>query len=1185
MSTKVSFTSAGHLGHALSGIDKVQEYQYEQQHQQQQKQHQQQQQPPSPSSPPQHLAISIPHASASASASAPATQSLVICPDSHRQNHNPSKLPSFRFVDRRASTTIGNRSHSDDNGGLDETVKDDSVAHASPPNNTLIDSQTSPSTSTALSHPSLAYHAPPSPVSPNTDCRGAPVSSTSQHPSADPDPNQPTAAADQTPPLSGSLDLAASDTVLVPPLTLPATAQKLAHPTTHLNDAEKHFDPVPVSTFLPAIASPSAPAPSPTPPSAPSLAAQTSATTSLSSTPSPPLLSSRSRASSCQPESSVPVSAVDPPTHARRPASLPDNSLSQDAAEPPHSTPILTRPRSRRTLVSRRLKGAASNHPPLSLNQERLQAAVEAAQSVQSASQSVSQPSTQSSSDRSSKDNLPGQRDLIPLKTLASSSPPDDRRASVSHRPPVSYRPPVNHNVEPSTSTPVRVPPIRGFRSSGSRKSLTLDMNSRARIFGDDPVDSNYDSALRALEGRSDQDFLTSAARRDAVDGDDTGDVFLKIAREETSRRLPDQAAAEETQSVVSRATRSYHRRPYSSVVPGSKPTSPPQVRRRLSDQQETSRQRPYDDDRASEVSRLSTYRTLAREKAASVHPGEDLTRTRVGASAVRTAPPTPRSMILQDSDNLSHSRRRGGSISDNNSTVQPRASTYRAPGQSKMYNSSPLVRSFDLPRQQSAETTAQGNPEGTESTTSTNAPSTVWDELDDLKSRIHRLELTGKLPPTSGAAISRLSDDRPPTATTTVTTISSSPKRSGNNNSNNSNINNNNQVTTDAVSASSSHRDSHPLLHSALLKSKLLLDAEVFRALEAVANDAMALSSMMGTPGQLGPISSGASTIGSGTNITDRQLRRKADSVCRGLTELCVALGEDRTQTRPPQAVQVQIPAPAQTSNDTPTTPTVNKNFSGASAPQRRQSIGADQGPPKANTTTSPRAMSKFEERRLNILNNNTLPPPRAIASTPSTPLEPVSQRRSSLLISRTRRAGTEEPEDGRKSSLMLRTRRAGTEEPDEGRKTSLFVRNRRGTIGEGDDDQTFRSPSRANTDLNATRTAPLEPAPQPQAVENNTLGSSALPRRRFASSSLNPSRLATPFSTNTPSSRRYLDSRSNNDRDNNAVDRVVEERTQRHMSLGQSMLSRTSSMIRRPARDSNVTITQPSAAAGGYR
>lgn len=577
----------------------------------------------------------------------------------------------------------------------------------------------------------------------------------------------------------------------------------------------------------------------------------------------------------------------------------------------------------------------------------------------------------------------------------------------------------------------------------------------------------------------------------------------------------------------------------------------------------------------------MSTYRTFAREKAASAHPGEESSRRRTGGRA------PPVSMTFQDPEN-SHKRRRP-SVTDNNSTTQTptqtRGSTFRTPtghSHSKAYNSSPLVRSFDFPpqqqqqqqpqqhqqQQQQAPETSQANVEGTESTTSTNAPSTVWDELDDLKSRIHRLELTGKLPSTSGAAVSRLSDERPPTATTTVTTMSLSPKRPGND-----------HQTPDVATVTSTQREAHPLLHAALTKSKHLLDAEVYRALESAANDAMALSTMMGSVGLPGPISSGASTIGSGTTVTDRQLRRKADSVCRSLTELCVALGEDRAQPRAQQAVQAPAPVPS----DVPITPTLNKTFTGLT-PQRRGSISTEQNLARSNT--SPRTMSKFEERRLNLINGNSLPAPRATVSTPSTPVEPVSQRRSSLLVARTRRAGTEEPEDGRRSSIMLRTRRAGTEEPEEGRRTSLLVRNRRGTVGENEEDHMiFRSPSRAHTDLNSMRNAVPDHHSQPQASENNALASSALPRRRFASSNLNPSRLTTSLTSNVPSPRRYLE-RSAQDRDSGSVaERIPEERAQRHMSMGQSMLGRTSSMIRRPNRDSTVTITQSSAAAGGYR
>ncbi|KAH7170485.1 hypothetical protein EDB81DRAFT_752993 [Dactylonectria macrodidyma] len=1153
MSAQVGFTSAGHLGHTLNGTDQVCQVQ----------------------------PIIIPTAAVPC-ASSPYMAST----DSHRQSHSSSKLPSFRFADRKTSGSTTD----DENIDAANNISGPNISGVISISGINILSGPPSASSAALSHPSLAHHAPPSPVSPNPEPGAAPVSNLilpppsadSTGPFASPSNPGPSDSAttgtgtgtgtdpsvsglsvtgpSSTKPspiaaITGQLDAQAPDVAQA--LTLPLTAQeedRLAHPTTH-HHVEKQFASAPAST------------------SASPVAVASISTTALAS---PPPSQSHSRVSSSQVEYSV-ASVAEPttqPCQPRRPASFPDASpAAQDVVglESPHSASAVGRSRGRRSLSSRRSNVAASStHLLPTLNTERLQA-VEAVEAVQL--------SRRSSKDSSSP---PGQRELLLPKTLSNSTPPDDRRASASHRPPVSYRPPANHNAQPSSSTPVRVPPIRAFRSSGSRKSLTLDMPSRPRMydFGDDPLDTNHDRTLRALEGRVDQDFLPSAGlssgRRDALDGDDTGDVFLKIAREEPSRRLPDDNPRDDTHNTVTRVTRS-HRRPLSNVVPAHKPTSPPQIRRRLSDQQETSRQRHYDDDRASEVSRMSTYRTFAREKAASAHPAEDSTRRRNGGSR---GPPV--SMTFQDPDNLTHSRRRP-SVTDNSTIQTPtqtRGSAFRTPtghGHSKAYNSSPLVRSFDFPPQQQQQQqqhqqvpeTSQANVEGTESTTSTNAPSTVWDELDDLKSRIHRLELTGKLPSTSGAAVSRLSDERPPTATTTVTTMSLSPKRPGND-----------HQAPDVATITSTQREAHPLLHAALTKSKHLLDAEVFRALESAANDAMALSTMMGSPGLPGPISSGASTIGSGTTVTDRQLRRKADSVCRSLTELCVALGEDRAQPRAQQVVQASAPAPS----DAPITPTLNKTFTTGLTPQRRPSISAEQNLARSNT--SPRTMSKFEERRLNLINGNSLPAPRTTVSTPSTPLEPVSQRRSSLLVARTRRAGTEEPEDGRRSSIMLRTRRAGTEEPEEGRRTSLLVRNRRGTVGENDEDpMVFRSPSRAHTDLNSVRNAAQEQHSQPQASENNALASSALPRRRFASSNLNPSRLATPLTSNVPSPRRYLE-RSAQDRDSGSVaERIPEERVQRHMSMGQSMLGRTSSMIRRPNRDSTVTITQSSAAAGGYR
>lgn len=608
---------------------------------------------------------------------------------------------------------------------------------------------------------------------------------------------------------------------------------------------------------------------------------------------------------------------------------------------------------------------------------------------------------------------------------------------------------------------------------------------------------------------------------------------------------------------------RASHRRPLSTNVATYTPTSPPQLTRRLSDQQETARPTRYLDDRGTEISRSHTTRLTPREKASSVHPGEDLGRLR----SSQRPPLTPRaSGATHDlSHEPSYPTRRRPSITESTTGSQARTPVFKSYAQqtqgsaSKAYSSSPLVRSFDL-NGQTGQERGQGM-EGTESSLSTAAPSTVWDELDDIRSRINRLELTGKLPSTSGAAVSRLSDERPPTAGTTVTTVSSSPKRHGAG-----------VAQTEVGSTTSSQREAHPVLHTALTRSKAYLSPEVFRALESAANDAMALSSMMGLPGQPGPISSGASTIGAGTNLTDRQLRRKADSVCRSLTELCVALGEEVPPTKTPQAAQSVV----NSQTDGPSTPVASMSYTA----QRRPSVPAEPGLPKA--PSSPKAISKFEERRQTLLNGSLLPSPRVSGSTPSTPIDAAPNRRSSLLIGRTRRAGTEEPEDGRGSSLLVRARRAGTEEPDEGRKTSLLVRNRRGTIGEDDADARLRAPSRATTEVNTNRTAQREyGAASGNAQEVTSPSYSALPRRRLPSS-INTSRLAMPVTAavTTPPARRYLERSVPTQEANTYSDAPVENR--RVSMLGQSSLpARAASLsTRRQNRDSTIST---SATAGG--
>lgn len=545
-------------------------------------------------------------------------------------------------------------------------------------------------------------------------------------------------------------------------------------------------------------------------------------------------------------------------------------------------------------------------------------------------------------------------------------------------------------------------------------------------------------------------------------------------------------------------------------------------------------------------------------------------------AASLRPSPITPRTLAFHDSQSEvgSWNSRRRSSLTESGIGLPSRASHLRstnlAYAHGRTYNSSPLApRAVDASSHHPAETIH--GVEGTESSASTAAPSMIWDELDDMKSRIHRLELTSKPAATSAAAMSRISDERPATAITNATSMSASPKRGGGAAA----------PQTEIGSATSSQRE-QPIVMSALSKTKGMVSSDVYSAIESAANDALSLMSMMGAPGQPGPISSGASAIGGGggASVTDRQLRRKAESICRSLTELCLALAEEA----PDRPSQITVTTPRE--QETPVSPTASR-FNNTSD-QRRPSVLSDQKLARLNPTH--RAPSTLEQRRVTLMSSTPLPSPR-YAALPGALADGVG-RKSSLLVSR-RRAGTEEPEEqtGRKSSLLLRTRRAGTEEPEEGRKTSLLLRARRGTDEEeGEEGEPrFRAPSRAATEVNSLRPLRRDYASQSVAGQDPSgAASSALPRRRFVSSNLNSRLVAppSPAAPTPPAGRRFLD-RSTPERDTNSVaEKLAEDRGQRQFSLSQTaMLNRTTSVSRR--RDSHIpSLSSPSTqAAGAYR
>ncbi|KZF22214.1 hypothetical protein L228DRAFT_148616 [Xylona heveae TC161] len=244
--------------------------------------------------------------------------------------------------------------------------------------------------------------------------------------------------------------------------------------------------------------------------------------------------------------------------------------------------------------------------------------------------------------------------------------------------------------------------------------------------------------------------------------------------------------------------------------------------------------------------------------------------------------------------ENSSYQRRKI-SLSESSQANVPPSKRYRhstfSNGMPGYYTSSPLAQnSFDSELEGSA---TSEKDDDTESTVSTAAPSTVWDELDDLKSRIRKLELTGSLPsPSSTSAVDTAHGESPHTAAP----FSSSTRRT--------------RAGTVASAAPSSGdysgSSAHPLLQAALKKSKTLISGEVYRALEAVASDALSLASMTGSTGMQGRPQSPISVVSSSAAGVERRLRRKAESLCRSLTELCITLSEGKAGTEPldvPQA------------------------------------------------------------------------------------------------------------------------------------------------------------------------------------------------------------------------------------------------------------------------------------------
>ncbi|CDM33538.1 hypothetical protein DTO013E5_7395 [Penicillium roqueforti] len=393
------------------------------------------------------------------------------------------------------------------------------------------------------------------------------------------------------------------------------------------------------------------------------------------------------------------------------------------------------------------------------------------------------------------------------------------------------------------------------------------------------PSSLAYSGATRTLNenNRSHNGSLNGTHRgaEDKSSGDEgrpkNEDVFLNIARTDSGRR-----------DSIGRSDFRRSRLGYSSQSLRSPTEQTPSP-----DQRYSNLDNPLHFQNDSPTAPYSATHTLA----SSAHPLDDPARFRYSTlSSARSAVGVPRSRFSRTSPETSprtpsaaEELERRSSLNDPRINRHSGLSTIRSSRQTS--NSEVIGR----PRAD----TERSRADGSESTLSITAPSTVWDELDDLKDRIKKLELTGKLPASSSAAMYTPTNERPRTANTTITTLSSSPKQ---------------RRKTSISAADIEHNPAHPILQSALAKAKAVLSGEVYTCLEATITDALNLSTALGV--NTSP-SGSVSVVNGGYSSPERHARRKADSVCRSLTELCLALTDEQLKSARPSSSRETVVQP----------------------------------------------------------------------------------------------------------------------------------------------------------------------------------------------------------------------------------------------------------------------------------
>jgi hypothetical protein len=571
---------------------------------------------------------------------------------------------------------------------------------------------------------------------------------------------------------------------------------------------------------------------------------------------------------------------------------------------------------------------------------------------------------------------------VSPGGSQSSSRRPKDDAENLSDSTPQ----PQQTNTQPQLQrTPSTARPTKQMASSIDESSSS---SSESESESESSPPSRHDARRPAQSGRG-------ATDTSGTDGEQNEDLFLNIAEDVAPKqRHVDSSRHDKLRSRIARVNRMSSPSALHSPSPVPSSSTTPTVTRissatesrssaqpRRSSLLPTSARTPQDRSPPSPAPELQTPRTRPPEL-----------NTKASFSSRRDSDLSPRDFLAQLG-----SRRRGSQPE----TLQtpPNRTAYRPSNLGHYSQSRDDTRT---PALETAPREPSSHADGTESHGSTGPAVSVWDELDELKTRIRRIEMGGKIPATSGAIISQATAERPRTANTSATTVSSSP-----NQQRKANL----SPPESTVDAHTSSR-THPLLREALAKARQHTSPSVYRILDATVTEALTLAEMTGSAGPQGTLHSASSILG-GANVSDRQVRRKADNMCRSLTELCIALCDTKSSISSPairnSTATISRRASVQINGDSPTV---------------RPSIE-----PESNTISPSRAMHRIEARRTSMLYNGN--------GTPRESSQDYDQERQ--YSSRLSRAGTSH-------------------------------RNQR-SVDDDDDDSSFRAPSRAMTDFRSLR------------------------------------------------------------------------------------------------------------------